>query len=37
VFLWFLESTLSPVLRGAADYYSDIGKVLFAAEKRDWM
>ena len=37
VFLWFLEDGLSPVLKRSADYYSDIGQVLFGTESRDWL
>ena len=34
VFVWFIEDGISPLLRRTADYYADLGKVLFA-EKED--
>ena len=35
--LWFLEDGLSPVLRRSADYYQNIGKILFSSEDRNWL
>jgi uncharacterized LabA/DUF88 family protein len=36
VLLWFLEEGLSPILKRSADYYVNIGDVLFSPQIKDW-